>query len=545
MLLERLRTSNSPPTDQEISHIRHKLLPTVSDDLSSIDFQLASIHEVVRAMEEERERLINIRKKYSNLLSLHRALPMEIWSNIFLYTISGSSDRKTLVASGSIWQLSHVCRRWRNIALSLRSFWSNIYISFPEAAQHEGEVQRLQTVMKRSRQGLLNITLGGEIAKMPSNFERIFDIVVAESYRCRELNIEPYTMWGWDSLFAQLYDRFPLLESLGVHYVQLDLKEQSVFKNCPCLTKLTLGGQIPPVVEFPWNQITALDLSDMDVDDERGRIACMRLIERCPSLETLSMPRCYLLDQEPYTPITCSNIRRLRASSVPVIDALTLPRLRLASLFPEPATTHGDIMYPFKQLLIRSNCLSALTGLSLFNVPLATSPEHSLLSILSQTHSLTSLSLTVFMQGLRDASNGAQIAAIVNSLEITPASKTVTFLPVLSSLEIRVSNHSDLMRVPYFGPVDRFASTLTARWKGDDSAGLAKLRTCHFTVQARYLTSNIYRDTEHVHTSAVFSEAERSIFTALVEDGMDLIIRVTSELTAAVGNNGIVFAVSR
>ncbi|KAF9024342.1 hypothetical protein BDZ89DRAFT_1162288 [Hymenopellis radicata] len=138
VLLERLRTTNFPATDEEISHIQLTILPTVSDDISSIDSKVASLHEVIRSMEEERERLINVQKKYNNLISLHRTLPSEIWSEIFMHTRSDFSDSNAFDASGSIWKLSHVCQRWRNIALSLRSFWSTMNLCFPEAAQHEG-----------------------------------------------------------------------------------------------------------------------------------------------------------------------------------------------------------------------------------------------------------------------------------------------------------------------------------------------------------------------------------------------------------------------
>ncbi|KAF9019331.1 hypothetical protein BDZ89DRAFT_320835 [Hymenopellis radicata] len=50
VFLERLRTSNFPATDEQISHIRDTILPTVSDDISSIESKVASLHEVIRSM---------------------------------------------------------------------------------------------------------------------------------------------------------------------------------------------------------------------------------------------------------------------------------------------------------------------------------------------------------------------------------------------------------------------------------------------------------------------------------------------------------------
>ncbi|KAF9035430.1 hypothetical protein BDZ89DRAFT_1062216 [Hymenopellis radicata] len=546
VLLERLRTSNFAATDDEISHIRHTILPTVSDDISSIDSQVASLHEVITSMEEERERLKNVQKRYINLVSLHRTLPLEILSEIFLYTLSGDSDSNAFDASGSIWQLSHVCQRWRNVALSLHSFWSTMDIYFPQAAQHEGDVQRLEAVIQRSRQGPLDIYLSDHMSDTQTSnssiLKRIFDIVLAESYRCRALHLSD---WGGDlnMLYASLHNRLPRLEAVALDCTPLELEEHSVvsvFKDCPRLTKLTLGrGMLG--VEFPWDQITELDLSGMDCDDdEEERRACMHLIGQCPSLEILSTPYWDPDDDDDSVSarITCSNVRKLDAISVPV--TLTLPLLREASLHPELSMAPYNHLYSFKQLLIRSNCLSALTSLSLASVPLAVSMHHTLLSLLSQTHSLAFLNLSISMKDFTDQTdvdNREQIVTILKSLEVIPA-KTVTFLPLLSSLDIRVYNHRNPYFLQCFGPVGSFASMVKARWKGDSSVGLARLRTCHFAVEAHHLRDGVYREAA-TFVPHIFSEAERLIFDALVDDGMDLAIRVT------IGGNSVVFAVSR
>ncbi|KAF9035085.1 hypothetical protein BDZ89DRAFT_1062342 [Hymenopellis radicata] len=555
VFLERLRTSNFPATDEEISHIRDTILPTVSDDISSIESKVASLHQVIRSMGQERERLKNVHQKYNNLISLHRTLPLEIWSEIFLYTLSNTSDSNALDASGIMWQLSHVCQRWRNIALSLRSLWSTIDLHFPKAAQHEADVQCLEAVLHRSREGLLDVSLRHDIPSLrlslssyPSFLQRMLDIVVAESYRWRHLFLSDHR-GHLSMLYAPLHNRLPRLECLDIYCADMGPKERLVFKDCPRLRKFSLVVT-PLLVELPWDQITELDLSCMDFDDEEDRRACMRLIGQCPSLQILSTPSWNSEDDEDesaYAPITCWNMRELSATSVPVIDALTLPHLRECSLNSDPPTTHYGILRSFKQLLIRSNCLSALTSLSLASVPLDTSPEHSLLSILSQTHSLTLLDLEVSMQefsDLTDIDDREQIVAIVKSLEVVPT-ETVTFLPLLSSLNIRVYNHSGPLTLPYFGPLGSLASTLKSRWEGDDMVGLARLRTCHFTVQAKHLKYVVSRDDHGSVVPRIFTKAEGRIFNALIDDGMDLTIRVTSDLIENEGDGNVVFAVRR
>ncbi|KAF8890868.1 hypothetical protein CPB85DRAFT_1332765 [Mucidula mucida] len=191
VLLEQLRNSNLPATDQVFTHIRHTILPTVSDDISSVDSKLASLRKVIRSMETEREALISVQNKYNNLISLYLTLPSEIWSEIFLHTLSSYPVSNAFDASESIWQLSHVCQRWLNVALSLQSFWSTMTIPFPERAQCEADVEcwgQLSSVPVK------DVSLsdgwdefdGQTFMVYSSNPKRILDIIFAESYRWRK-----------------------------------------------------------------------------------------------------------------------------------------------------------------------------------------------------------------------------------------------------------------------------------------------------------------------------------------------------------------------
>ncbi|KAF9035086.1 hypothetical protein BDZ89DRAFT_499638 [Hymenopellis radicata] len=458
VFLERLRTSNFPATDEEISHIRHTILPTVFDDISSIESKLTSLREVITSMEEERERLKNVRQKYNNLISLHRTLPSEIWSEIFMYTLSSALDSNAFNASGIMWRLSHVCQSWRNIALSLRSFWSTMHICLPKEAQQDGDVQRLETVLQRSRQGPLNLFFSDDDflffsdddfdrqapGPKPSILKRMLEIVFAESYRWRNVRLPECRMY-WTILDAPLHHQLPHLESLGLASFVRNPEARaypvvSTFEGCPRLRELSLSGAIPPLLDLrlPWDQITELDLCCMIVDDEEDRRACLRFIGQCPSLKILGMSGYDSVAEvaSAYTPITCSNVWKLHGTTVPVIDALTLPCLREASLEPNDSATHFNILYSFKRLLTRSNSLGALTKLSLINNVLlapTANPEHSLHSLLSQTHSLAFLDLEIDVVDETDFSDRDQIVAMVH-----------------------VFRHPDPRRLLYFGPVGSF-----------------------------------------------------------------------------------------
>ncbi|KAF8908389.1 hypothetical protein CPB85DRAFT_1562851 [Mucidula mucida] len=398
-------------------------------------------------------------------------------------------------------------------------------IFFPEAAQHEGDVQRLETIIQRSLQGPLDLSLIGDNndkGSNPSIQKRMFKIIFAESYRWRKV----YLMYG-NVLSAPSLDHLPRLESLTLSFDGRNPGAYpSAFEGCPHLRKLSLGGTIPPALHLPWAQITELELAGVDTDDMENRRACLRLIRQCPSLESLAMPETDSMDNDEAVNmvITYPNMRKLFNAPALVIDNLTLPRLQEASLY-----SSFKILSAFNRLLFRSNCWGALARLWLDNVPLAPSPGHSLHSILSQTRNLVLLDLLVFLGEFddeTDAHDREQVVAIVKSLEVVPT-QSVTFLPLLSSLNIEVETRNDAWTLRHFGPVGSLASMVKARWKGDGTLGLARLKRCCIGVHTR--PSDTDPALVRYPEEAIFNAEEQHIFNALVDEGMDLSIRVTSE----------------
>ncbi|KAF9014628.1 hypothetical protein BDZ89DRAFT_444063 [Hymenopellis radicata] len=155
--LQRLRASNLPATDEEIAHVQTTFISDIHCDRVCLETRFAVLSCVVACMKEECDALRTLEKKYQGLVSSRRALPHELWSDIFLYTRSDNHDFNCLKPSGIIWQLSHVCRTWRDVALSLDAFWSRITMTFGNRAHTEKVVQLLQFVLSRSK--LLDINL--------------------------------------------------------------------------------------------------------------------------------------------------------------------------------------------------------------------------------------------------------------------------------------------------------------------------------------------------------------------------------------------------
>ncbi len=195
-LLHNLRTSNFPATEQESSHIQHNILPNIDADISSISAKIRSLQDVFASLQQERDALITVQKTYRGLISPCRAVPRELWEQIFLYVHEddqcGSEEFSVSDPSRSIWNMSKVCQTWRAIAVSLHSCWTKLRLQFPAGGKTEGNVQALEAALQRSGQHPLDVILISEYN--PPNFEpsfrnRMLAMVHAESPRWRDVRL--------------------------------------------------------------------------------------------------------------------------------------------------------------------------------------------------------------------------------------------------------------------------------------------------------------------------------------------------------------------
>ncbi|KAF8901095.1 hypothetical protein CPB85DRAFT_1439230 [Mucidula mucida] len=400
-----------------------------------------------------------------------------------------------------IWRLSQVCQTWRNLALSLPSCWSFIVLDFSSRwPASEKDLVLLSLVLKRSQQHLLDVTLIQQNVKVSPLLDRIREKMFAESYRWRTARLIDNQLQS-DLQYRHLRGRLPQLELLHIQRGRVwpsDGAVISAFKDCPRLVEVTLTGVYPREVELPLQQITCLRLLDRflyrDIDDFE---VYLHFIGQLPLLEIL----CVDFTNGDHGPflryLTHPRVRDLRATYPYLLNSLVLPRLEVAALDGKLSTINSETLYSFYSLIRRSNCASNLTELRIMQVPWALhhSEPHLLLSVLSQTTALATLQLEASMLDRRhsrlDEWCVTQIMDVMRALKVVPG-QSITFLPRLTSLDIKVTGHTDTSYVHYLRPFDEFVSMLKARRAGNGHQ-LFKLNEFRFCLQ----TSSLPGDDQH------------------------------------------------
>ncbi|KAF8175598.1 hypothetical protein K438DRAFT_1508275, partial [Mycena galopus ATCC 62051] len=113
--------TNEPPRDAEFAVLRPVADKTAAR-LACLEAEIRRLKDQLDQLEEEHAGLLTYHHQNTSILSPLRRFPPEILGEIFLQTLP--SIHKILNVKDSPWPLTHVCSRWRAIALSKPSLWS-------------------------------------------------------------------------------------------------------------------------------------------------------------------------------------------------------------------------------------------------------------------------------------------------------------------------------------------------------------------------------------------------------------------------------------
>ncbi|KAL0572496.1 hypothetical protein V5O48_009461 [Marasmius crinis-equi] len=149
-VLEALFCTNNPPDatdtpENEIRRITEQQSRTCIRLLASLDDQIADLDARSRELKGKRSRIANLLQKYNSVFHPIRHIPGDILLLIFRMCVDDylgditfcdfgrlalrrECERGTLDIEKAPWVLSHVCRRWRMLTLSLPWLWTHIVV---------------------------------------------------------------------------------------------------------------------------------------------------------------------------------------------------------------------------------------------------------------------------------------------------------------------------------------------------------------------------------------------------------------------------------
>ncbi|KAJ7607871.1 hypothetical protein FB45DRAFT_1067627 [Roridomyces roridus] len=245
--LHSLLHSNEPPESFDAPAIQ-SAMSDIDQRICALDLEISGLQGRVAQLQEARAALIRSRQPYKAILSPLRRLPTETLGEIFMHTVPSIRDLVRWNGFGmnqSPWVLIHVCSRWREIAISLPSLWSLIYMDqrYPLAVA-EMQVQRAKT---------LRVHIHGrtEFGLQPISETRILEYLISHSTRWEEFSIEMRE--NFDVLLPTLRDQVPLLRRLSLEWnedLYTEDPEESIdyFETATSLVELRIC--YPGIISF-------------------------------------------------------------------------------------------------------------------------------------------------------------------------------------------------------------------------------------------------------------------------------------------------------
>ncbi|KAJ7885088.1 hypothetical protein B0H14DRAFT_3432031 [Mycena olivaceomarginata] len=214
--------------------------------IAEIDSQILVLKESIRILEGKK---LRARERLNSYAYPVLTLPNEIVSEIFVQFLPVYPSPPPMSGPLSPTSLSHICRRWRQVALSTPTLWRAV--SLPDCAQY---VVRPQLELWMSRSGCLPLSI--DMEEVWNNVdESCLELLALHRARWEYVTLAVYK----ESEVLTIQDPMPLLRQFEIR-IEISRPGLPEIRFCevPRLRSVTLWGSTRPTDLLPWSQLTSL-----------------------------------------------------------------------------------------------------------------------------------------------------------------------------------------------------------------------------------------------------------------------------------------------
>ncbi|KAJ7812044.1 hypothetical protein B0H14DRAFT_3753981 [Mycena olivaceomarginata] len=281
--------TNNPPAESNHPALR-AFVSCGSAHRAHLNATIAALKAELTKLLEERKSLDAEIWKHEGALSPLRRMPVEIISLIFKFAAPFRSS--VMNFQEGPWTLSAVCSRWRNIALSQPSLWTDFALNFVESPYTAWRrLPLVEAHLERSQKLPLSITFFPhyETACMEAE-QPLLDLLAAHCDRWETVELCGSTLL-YDTLIGSIYGRLPILRKLvlricsqfdGLDPEPADISD--LFADCPALEEVTInggcyGGDIPVIADLPCAQLLRYSASNHWPNHVRVLASAVNLVD--------------------------------------------------------------------------------------------------------------------------------------------------------------------------------------------------------------------------------------------------------------------------
>ncbi|KAF8800306.1 hypothetical protein BYT27DRAFT_7200204 [Phlegmacium glaucopus] len=223
--------SNQPPSEDEAREIKGLRINPLKE-ISVVDAEIERIESILDSLKRKRANIQKSIDDCNTVLAPVRRLSMDILGVIFIDCIA-TYRNPIMDPSEAPILLTHICRDWRSIALSIPRLWSKMYIPLLEAVtQVRYDPLSFRDRMEaRSEETQRWLRLSGacplSIAIMPAeglgpSFRPLLDAIIQSSRRWQQFELGPISSFSSSSdvykrIFSLSADDLCMLREVRLH----------------------------------------------------------------------------------------------------------------------------------------------------------------------------------------------------------------------------------------------------------------------------------------------------------------------------------------
>ncbi len=342
--IEQLISTNEPPLDFDEVPLRD-IVNQGHQVLSDLDAKIADVDGILQQLIRERSQAADNLAIAKNILHPIRRLPTDVLREIFLACVQSPVECLfSLLRNDSMnllegpWPISHVCRRWRDIAINTPRLWSCISLLFPmDASRTLGFTLMLGCYIERSRN--LELTLS-VCADDDVSDHSALALLLSTCRRWKDVALILPTATSQTLSFCRGSFRNLRYLHAGLNRDGYTLSMDPLldaFEYSPNLTHIALSNVGDPfqIYCLPWSQITVYDGADGPDDEDITETPHLHALTKMPLLESARL--------------FCD-----KHSTIPVSGRVHLPRLQNLTLDEGYAAVAGSLSQCFSALSLPS-----------------------------------------------------------------------------------------------------------------------------------------------------------------------------------------------
>ncbi|KAJ6561729.1 hypothetical protein B0H19DRAFT_1142455 [Mycena capillaripes] len=346
--------TNAVPSNAECQRI-HELLLDPREEAAALTVEIERLQALISQLTQKRAHLNEFIDAHTALMSPVRRLPADVVLEVF--TVCLPAGRNSIMSGEEApLLLCHICREWRHLALSTPCLWASLHIvAPPNVSKTDRLIEAVNTWLSRSGVLPLSISLVRAPDRDPeADFSMLVAALVQYSSRWKRMRLRLDPDCSFKQLKTLSPADVPMLESIdidGYPMEQEDGQSALSFLGSLSLHSVTLRHMTTIIIlPLPWNQLRHLSLAQNPAAWFTAAEG-IELLQRCPNLETCTLPLWTGQEIVPPTTLTCRMEQMRQLSVVDGWEATTdffqnidLPSLR--SLEYSATSVDGSFFIP-------------------------------------------------------------------------------------------------------------------------------------------------------------------------------------------------------